>query len=40
MLITYKENGDTLVEFFQSSPLYDSGIVIERDKDFSREVIL
>jgi hypothetical protein len=34
-----KKNG-TLVEFFQKSPLYDSGIDLERDKDYGREVKL
>jgi hypothetical protein len=34
------EDKSTLVEFFENSPLYDSGIDLERDKDFGREVKL
>jgi len=30
----------SLVDFFRNSPLCDSGIEIERDKDFGREVNL
>jgi hypothetical protein len=29
---------NNLVEFFENSPLYNSGIEVERDKDFGREV--
>jgi len=36
----YEKDQGTLVEFFQNSPLYDSGIDLDRDKDFGREVIL
>ena len=32
--------GNTLVDFFQDSPLYDSGIELERDKDIGREIEL
>jgi hypothetical protein len=35
-----KENKNTLIDFFQNSPLYNSGIDLERDKDFGREVKL
>ena len=35
-----KRKKNTLVEFFQKSPLYDSGIELERDKDYGREVNL
>ena len=34
------EPQNSLVEFFENSPLYDSGINLERDKDFDREVKL
>ncbi|MGD2086708.1 MAG: hypothetical protein PVH61_11025 [Candidatus Aminicenantes bacterium] len=34
------EPQNSLVEFFENSPLYDSGINLERDKDFGREVKL
>ena len=34
------EPQNSLVEFFENSPLYNSGIDLERDKDFGREVIL
>jgi hypothetical protein len=34
------EPQNSLVEFFENSPLYDSGIHLERDKDFGREVKL
>jgi len=34
------EPQNSLVEFFENSPLYDSGINLERDKDFGREVNL
>lgn len=36
----YEKVQSTLVEFFQNSPLFASGIDLERDKDFGREVIL
>jgi len=29
---------NSLIEFFENSPLYNSGIELERDKDFGREV--
>ena len=29
---------ENLVEFFENSPLYNSGIELERDRDFGREV--
>ena len=35
-----KTSSGTLVDFFRNSPLYDSGIELERDKDTGREVIL
>jgi hypothetical protein len=31
---------NSLVEFFENSPLYNSGIDLERDKDLGREVKL
>ena len=34
------EPQNSLVEFFENSPLYNSGIDLERDKDFGREVKL
>ena len=34
------EPQNSLVEFFENSPLYDSGINLERDKDLGREVKL
>ncbi len=34
-----KQQG-TLVEFFKDSPLYGSGIDLDRDKDYGREIIL
>ena len=33
-----KEDKNNLVEFFENSPLYNSGIDLERDKDLGREV--
>jgi hypothetical protein len=35
-----KEDKNNLVEFFENSPLYNSGIDLERDKDLGREVKL
>lgn len=35
-----KKKKGTLVEFFKDSPLYASGIELERDKDYGREVNL
>jgi hypothetical protein len=35
-----EEMENTLVDFFQDSPLYDSGIELERDKDLGREIEL
>ncbi len=35
-----KEDKNNLVEFFENSPLYNSGINLERDKDLGREVKL
>jgi hypothetical protein len=32
------EPQNNLVEFFENSPLYNSGIDLKRDKDFGREV--
>jgi hypothetical protein len=45
MLRTYKaiikkKKKGTLVEFFKDSPLFASGIELERDKDYGREVNL
>ncbi len=37
---TKKKENDTQVEFFQKSPLFASGIDLERDKDYGREVKL
>ena len=34
------EPRNSLVEFFENSPLYDSGIELERNKDLGREVRL
>ena len=34
----HKEDKGNLVEFFEKSPLYNSGINLERDRDFGREV--
>ena len=34
------ESQNSLVEFFENSPLYNSGIDLERDKDIGREVKL
>jgi hypothetical protein len=33
-----RENKNTLIDFFENSPLYNSGIDLERNKDFGREV--
>ena len=35
-----KKKKCTLVEFFKDSPLYASGIDLEREKDYGREVNL
>lgn len=35
---TEDEPQENLLEFFENSPLYNSGIELERDKDFGREV--
>ena len=34
------DDKNTLVEFFENSPLYNSGINLERDRDLGREVNL
>jgi hypothetical protein len=34
------EDKNNLVEFFENSPLYNSGINLERDRDLGREVNL
>jgi len=39
-LLTNVHQKDTLVEFLRNSPLSDSGIELERDKDYGREVKL
>ena len=35
-----KDDRNNLIEFFENSPLYNSGINLERDKDLGREVKL
>lgn len=39
-LETESEPQNSLVDFFKNSPLYNSGIDLERDKDLGREVKL